>query len=449
EPKYQLAIAYKKWVENKKANKDSSDNSTENLAFKAQAEPNIVGVDEEIQVDYSLNGIGTNFTPPSFAGFKVAGPSQGTSLSIVNGKYSQSITFSYYLIPLSEGTFTIAPATIMVGVKTLSSNPLTIEVVKATVQSEHVEDSIRRAKAAHRIMRMFANTNETPDTTNIESLMKHPKIPDDSINQNLFFKMTSDKKIVYTGQQIILTDKGYNRFPAQYPKFSYTIESPDFSFEYIYRNLKAPLKTKQDTINGKIFTVTSYNMQAIYPKHEGYLKLKAFSVKDLVQKEIHSGNLNSGQTDQGVYKPEAYILKSNEPVFYVKPLPQTVKPFSGLVGRFKVNVSLKNDSVNVGDSIYVIVTITGDGSIKPLNSISYKIIKNLTPISVTLSDSTYLASDGLVLSRRIYKYLFIPKAEDTFETPATSINYFDPYKGKYAELAVPGFTVTATASGKN
>src|ERR1017187_4942763 len=94
----------------------------------ARAQANTVGVGQEFQVDYTLNANGSGFIPPSFDGFNASGPAQSQSVNIINGSYSQTITYSYYLVPKSEGTFTIGPASIKCGGKTISSNPLTIKV---------------------------------------------------------------------------------------------------------------------------------------------------------------------------------------------------------------------------------------------------------------------------------------------------------------------------------
>src|ERR1035437_6444295 len=93
--------------------------------FTAGVNKNRVAVGEVFQLDFSINANGKNFTPPSFNDFTVySGPNQSSSMQIVNGNISQSITLSYYIAAKKEGTFTIGSASIIVGNNTLQSNTI-------------------------------------------------------------------------------------------------------------------------------------------------------------------------------------------------------------------------------------------------------------------------------------------------------------------------------------
>lgn len=66
--------------------------------FTAQTSNNKVAVGEQFQISYTLNGNGANFHPPAFKDFDVySGPNQSSSVSIVNGSVSQSISLSYII----------------------------------------------------------------------------------------------------------------------------------------------------------------------------------------------------------------------------------------------------------------------------------------------------------------------------------------------------------------
>ena len=98
------------------------------IKFTASA-PKQVGNGEQFQVTYTLNTSGSNLSSPGFPDFDLlGGPSQSTSMSIVNGAMSQSVSFTYYLRAKKEGTFTIKPAKIKVNGVDIESNTLTITV---------------------------------------------------------------------------------------------------------------------------------------------------------------------------------------------------------------------------------------------------------------------------------------------------------------------------------
>src|SRR3972149_6721730 len=94
--------------------------------FTASVNKNKVAVGEVFQLDFAINASGKSFSPPSFSDFTIySGPNQSTSMQLINGSMSQSITLSYYLAAKKAGTFTISSASITVGNNTLQSNAIT------------------------------------------------------------------------------------------------------------------------------------------------------------------------------------------------------------------------------------------------------------------------------------------------------------------------------------
>lgn len=83
------------------------------------------------EVKFTLeNANGRNFYPPTFEGFTIiGGPNQASSMSIVNGNMTQSISYSYYLEPKDIGQFWIEPASIEAGDDILETSPTEILVV--------------------------------------------------------------------------------------------------------------------------------------------------------------------------------------------------------------------------------------------------------------------------------------------------------------------------------
>jgi len=57
-------------------------------------------------------------------------------ISIVNGVVTSSITHDYTLVPLKTGTFTIGPFSVQAQGKTLTSKPITVEVVSAPARGQ-------------------------------------------------------------------------------------------------------------------------------------------------------------------------------------------------------------------------------------------------------------------------------------------------------------------------
>ncbi|RZJ55389.1 MAG: protein BatD, partial [Flavobacterium sp.] len=104
------------------------------VEFKATPSKTNLGINERLRVEFSMNGDGDDFVPPSFDGFRVAGPSQMISNTWMNGKRSYSKTYSYVLTPTARGTFTIGQASIVIEGKTYKTSPFKV-TVGAAVQT--------------------------------------------------------------------------------------------------------------------------------------------------------------------------------------------------------------------------------------------------------------------------------------------------------------------------
>ncbi|MBL0342594.1 MAG: BatD family protein [Bacteroidetes bacterium] len=129
-----------------------------------------VGLNEQIQLTYTINANGTSFKTPSLTEFSVlSGPNQSTSMQFVNGSMSQSISFSFILQPKKEGTFKIEPATIESGGKIILSNMVSVTVVKGSGQNAQ------------------GGGQNQDDKTNIST-------------KNIFIRVSVDKNSVYQGR---------------------------------------------------------------------------------------------------------------------------------------------------------------------------------------------------------------------------------------------------------
>lgn len=83
------------------------------------------------KVTFTLeNARGNEFSAPDFSEFHVvSGPNQASSMSIVNGAMTQSISYSYYLEPKDIGNFYIQPASVAVEGQVMETLPIEVMVV--------------------------------------------------------------------------------------------------------------------------------------------------------------------------------------------------------------------------------------------------------------------------------------------------------------------------------
>ena len=162
----------------------------DNVEFVMEG-PDMVSMGEQFRLGFTLNDRGTDLQLPDLSNFDVLmGPStsQSSSIQIINGKTTQSQSFSYIFVlrAKKEGKFTIRPASIKVGGKTYESNSLNIQVVKGQPQQQ----------AGGGQQQGGAQQQDDTPTGNVSK-------------DNLFVRVAVDKSSVSKGEQILATVKLY------------------------------------------------------------------------------------------------------------------------------------------------------------------------------------------------------------------------------------------------
>lgn len=100
--------------------------------FTVQVSTDSILMGNTFQVKFSLeNAQGTNFQAPDLALYfdVVSGPNMSSSMQMMNGQMSQSVSYTYYLRPRETGVFYIEAASIETPDNYLETTPIEILVV--------------------------------------------------------------------------------------------------------------------------------------------------------------------------------------------------------------------------------------------------------------------------------------------------------------------------------
>lgn len=367
--------------------------------YSLNASKSEVEIGERFRVQLTI----ANFEPsqlklPNFSPFKVVGgPEESQSISIINGKRSFSKSIAYILEAPRSGEFHISAATMTYKGQKLSTNSLTIKVVK---------------------------------TTNKES-------KDFNTDGETLIRLETESKNYYVGQQIMLdvvlyTRQNISRYEIidemKFPGF-FATQSP--SLNEIPRN---------ETINGKEYYRQVLQKIFLFPQKSGNFKYDPIRCKIAINQDTGFGIL-FGETkyDQ---------ILSNALSINVKPLPEpTPSTFSGAVGNFDLaEVALSKNTIGVGESFQIRMTITGDGDpkvvqIPPINPISS--IESYPP-SVIKDETKIVNEKQHVL--KTFEYTFVPK-KDTVIKILPVFTFFSPKDNKYITLHQDSLTVAIAPMG--
>ncbi len=372
---------------------------------------------EPFEITFSINGNAERFDPPNLSAFQVVGgPNQSQSMSSINGNTTVSMGISYDLVAPKEGTYTIGGATITVGGRTYTSNPVKITVVKGSPQQQ-------RAQAAQQ-QGQDAVVNGKPG----------------DISKNLFIRAVPDKTTVYQGEQLTVSYKLYTRVSlvANTP-----YKNPDFN-GFWSQDIKDqnPNSAWRIEINkGERYNVTDIRQTILFPEHTGNLLLDPLGITFVVRQQAPPKDIME-QFFGGGYKDVKYKVESPPVTIHVKPLPEAGKPvgFTGAVGTFTFDASVDRKELKANEALNYTLKIKGSGNIKLLNTLNTNFPTDFEKYDPKITDTITEKLSG-VAGTRTYNYLVIPRHEGAYTIDPVKFSYFNPATERYVSFPSKPFQI--------
>lgn len=393
-------------------------------SFVASVSAAKVGVGDRFEVAFEfsgkdVNGI-SNFQPPDFKNFlTLSGPNQSTSMQIINGAVSASISFSYYLQPKALGKFAIGAAKVKYGGQIYSTEVINIEVVQGS---------------------SMPPTNQNDNTISTEE-----------ISENLFIRAVADKQNVYQGEQVTITYKLYTRLNISSPQISKLPAFEGFWSEELESD-KNILFTREN-IDGKIFNVAALKRVALFPQRSGELSVTPFELKIpvLVERKKKTGNIFDTFFDDPFFRTtETYefTAKTNTVKINAKPLPPaTDAAFSGVVGIYSLETNFDKLQTKQNEPITLKINITGSGNIKLISLPELKLPNGFETYEPKSFENINRA--GKISGGKSFEYLIVPRNVGKFELPEITFAYFDAAQKKYVTLKRGPFAIEVTPGAGN
>lgn len=382
-------------------------------SFTAGVSKNKLVVGEQFQLSFTINTNASNFNAPDLNSFIVySGPNQSSSMQIINGSVSQTISINYILAAKNEGKFTIGAASIKVGNKVLNTKPITIEVGKGNGQSQSQQGN----SAASR-----SNNSGYPE----------------DVESNIFMIASVSKNKVYQGEQLLVTYKVYTRLNIVDNALS---KAPSFNG---FWSEEVPNPTRQSELHSEVLDGIQYQVAEIkktilIPQRSGTLTIDPLEME--VVTRVKSKSRNNNFFDQffgGGYQDVKLSIGSKPVKIEVMPLPEKGRPenFNGAVGQLNIEASIKNNELKTDEGCNLTYTISGKGNLKLLEAFKLKLPADIETYDPKISDKITVSVDG-VKGSRTFDYLLIPRFAGNYTIPGLQFSYFDPQKGQY--ISLPG-----------
>jgi hypothetical protein len=392
----------------------------DNIHFTMEG-PEVVAAGEQFRLGFTLNESGTDLQLPDLSNFDVLmGPttSQSSSIQIINGKTTQSSSFSYMFIlrAKKEGKFTIRPASIKVGGKTYESNELTIQVVKGQPQQAGGQQGQQGQQQGQ------------PETSS-GTISK----------DNLFVRVNVDKTNVSKGEQLIATIKLYISPNVPLNGFD-EVKLPSYE-GFWTKDIDVPTQVSfnREVYNGKIYQVGILKKTILFPQQIGTIKIDPFEITCLVRQRIRQqqGFFDDFFDNYRVVKAKVI---SDPVLINVKDLASQPSNFSGAVGNFTVNASLDKTNVKSNEAVTLKLTINGSGNLTLIKAPKIELPQDFESYEPKTTEHTSASDNGLNGSVT-FEYLFIPRFAGNFTIPAIDFVFFNPASKQFETLTTNSFNI--------
>ena len=367
------------------------------VSFVVKASKKTLGINERLRIDFEMNEDGDNFVPPSFKGFNVVGgPNQSISNSWINGKRSYSKTYSYFLAPKSQGTFSINQATIEIDDQIYKTTPLKIIITEAVSKPK---DGNSADYVASENVHLIAEVSKSNPFLN-EAI---------TIVYKLY--VSNDVSITRSWQEL------------DTPKFQ------DFWSQYIEE--KGEQQIYETTYEGKPYRYVILRKAVLYPQKTGELTIEPLTLDVPIDVQGNTRDIFGRRRMTRVNR----TISAGKRIINVKPLPTEGRPndFSGAVGNFNFSVSVNKTMLDANEALELKIRTKGIGNLKLFNLPSLTLPSSLEVYEPVRDNKVAINIKGMngFISDT---YTIIPQYKGSYPIRPISFSYFDVNSAKYKTI---------------
>ena len=386
----------------------------QDVTFRATA-PEAVVMGEQFQLVYTVNAEGREFRAPDLSDFKVLiGPTTATSRSIQinNGQSSNefSLSYTYILMPIEEGTFNLAPANIRINNSNYSSNTLIIRVLP---QSQTPNSSTTQG-----------NTSSNNSTSSGIS------------NDDYFCQMIVSPRSVYEQEGLLVTFKLYSSGDATPVDYKF----PEFE-GFVHREIEINPQWILENYNGRNYQTAIIKQSVLYPIRSGQITIGSARIEMNIRQRIQRQTRNIFEDFFGSYQDVRKDIITSPVTINVKPLPAG-KPvsFSGAVGSLTMQTSINSTNVKANEAITITVTFSGSGNIRSLKDPEVVFPNDFEVYDPKVNENIRTTAQG-TSGTKTFEFMAIPRYAGDFEIPAIQFSYFDPKAESYRTLTSESYNL--------
>jgi hypothetical protein len=370
------------------------------FTVRSEVDARKLGVLDRVQLTITIEGSDApeQVPLPALSNLQlVGGPFQSTQVSIVNGRMSQSRSFSYVLQPRAVGKAEIGA--LQAGDQSAPAIPL-----------EVVPGSIREAEPQR-----SDPSGADPFADPFEDFFGRRRSRGRAVEPKLLLEAKVSRTRLRVGEPLLLTYVVDTQTSVSEPQAKDSPQYTGFWAEDLDRPQTSP-SGEAVTIEGQSYRRFPFARKLLFPTKAGTLTLPAASFR-------------IGLPRQSFFDAGGVVERSTKPItITVDPLPDA-PGFSGAVGRFTTSASLDREVVPLGEAATLRFRVQGTGNLKWIDKGPELAAGGAKVYPPQAKSELRTTADGITGSRT-WEYVVVPQTSGPVEIPALAFSWFDPAAGR-------------------
>jgi hypothetical protein len=336
-----------------------------------------------------------------------------TSMQIVNGRTTVSVTLQFRYQALEEGTFEIPAFAVTVNGEEHTTEPLALTVSSAPAP-------------------------EGPGGGTD---------PNSVAPEDLFLTARASRSRLREGEPIVVEYRIFTRVDVTGFSFTTIPEPQGFWVEEI--PVENPPQVEQTVRNGTQYTTAVIRRVALVPTGPGQRSLDPLGIE--AQVRLRRRTLDPFESFFDLDRSPLFgtvvpiTVLSNPIEVQVEPLPPgRPEPFSGIVGSLSLTATLDQDSVHANQAVTLTVTAQGRGNLRSIPEPSLDLPGDFEAYPPEISEEVRPAGSGLA-GTKSWEYVLIPRAPGNRALPPVSMAYFDTDADAYRTVETESLTLKVTS----
>ncbi len=415
------------------------------ISCSARLDRQTAKVGEQVVLTLEVEGdVQSIETPrlPDFGPFEVYGGGESQRLSLVNGTFHSSHSYTWYLRPLKAGSFELPPIEVAAGGQVCHTGKLSL-TVRSGGQAPPAASG-GAGGGASPSSPSLGSGGTRPSTggsggpaTALDVARPGAMSQAGRAGDPFLVTMSVDRDTVVVGEQIVLTFSFFRGIRTSI--FSRPQYTPP-STEGFWREDLPPERHDTVDVKGEPYEVTRIQY-ALFPTRAGKLQVGEAMVR-IPQDAFDSFFRRSPRRGDIVLRAPAI------PVLVRELPPGRPEDFSGTVASgLHLKIETDRNSLKVGDALTVTLELSGQGYLASAGKPRLPSLEDFREHDSGSSLDSRPVS-GRLQGRLRVESLLIPRKAGDFEIPPVHYSYYDTDQHRYRTLSTDPVPIHVTASGE-